>query len=194
MDKLYLLGVDPGLTNIGFALAEYTVKDGLHFIAVTTACMPASTCAAAKVIARETEQAIAQSKTLLDWLFGAGFIGDAPLYLCSEELSTPPSSAAVRKAGLGWGVVLGTILGRYPRAVALPAAHPKAIKHYVARNRSATKERVQLALEDHHPELQAMWPLGPRGGTGLVEHAADAAAALLYGATTTAFRSAAALL
>lgn len=170
---MIILGIDPGFANLGWAILLHDRET--RFLAVGTVTTEKTTHkrevrAASDNTRRLRELALALAE-IVEKRLAAFSLAD--VLLAAEEASHPRQAASAIKVGAAWGVVVA-----FAATADLPIVEvaPKDLKRIVAGNAGATKDGVQAALEALHPELAGLWPIGPRGGKELVEHACDAAA------------------
>jgi Holliday junction resolvasome RuvABC endonuclease subunit len=164
----HLLGVDPGLCHLGLAVLRVG-PGGCSFVA-TAVC---ETDKDERKTTRAAHGNTVRSRELRQW-YVRQIEQWKPLAVCAEELCQVRNSSAWGKICLSWGVVIGCT-GDLPIVEVSPKDRIKRITGL----RSATKMQVRDAMARRHPELASMWPTGPRGGEALIEHAADAASAVL---------------
>jgi Holliday junction resolvasome RuvABC endonuclease subunit len=169
-----VVGIDPGLGHLGVVLADVD-QDQVRFVrslAYETEKQPKKRNV--RATADNTDRLRIQIARLLEDVF----CDPMPVLLCAESLSFPRNAASSAKIAMMWG---GIVALCETAQVGIIEASPQEIKRWVTGATSAPKEVVRARVEALCPELVNLWPLGPRGGESLIEHAADAAAALLAG-------------
>lgn len=168
MAALRFLGIDPGLANLGWAVLE--VSDRACFRAVGTLetekiTRKGTVRAAADNTRRTMILAEAVGAILLEWEISL---------ICGEELSFMRNASAAAKNAMSWAAVVAVAaVGQ----VGVIEISPKDLQAAIVGLAGRAKVPVQRAMETRFPELAALWPLGPRGGGALVQHASDASAA-----------------
>jgi len=165
---MIVFGVDPGLAHLGVAVA----KLGPTQFRITYVISTERSDRKRKIRSVDDSTARLQSlsrelETLLD--------DYRPALLACEAPSYPRDAGTAAKIGMSWGAVVALAEARgIPVLVFTPQECKKALCGRI----SATKDEVQRKLEELYPGIGALWPRGARGGTALIEHAADAAAAI----------------
>lgn len=164
-----LIGLDTGLASFGIAVAEVT-SSGVRFERLDVwRTVPAS----AKRRLRKADDTADRVRTLAGYLHEL-IIETKPVALCVEAIALPfgrARSSVVSALGRARGIV--DAIAEVHRLPVLEET-PQRLKHAVAGAQNATKEAVRGALEATYAELRALWPVQAT----LVEHAADAAAAI----------------
>lgn len=161
---LWVLGVDPGFAKLGLAGVELP-KHGHRFM-WTKAFETKKSAKKREILA--TEDNVRRSQEIFDEFYRV--TGEPGLVaICTESQSWPRNASAIAKLGMFWGV-----LGSISRVRELPViqATPTQIKWGATRDRKATKESVQKAIEGHFPGL--VWPEAKTHK----EHCADALGAI----------------
>lgn len=141
-----IVGVDPGLANLGISLAEHTnqftkvLKMGLH---ETDKNVGANETASEANFRRA-----GQLYVWLDELFSSPLFLDVNL-IAAEAMSFPPNAANAAKMAMSWGVI-ASISKKYR----IPVLHftPKAIKLAVGQRNDLSKKDVQEALRLRFPD------------------------------------------
>jgi len=170
---MIILGIDPGFAHLGWAILLHDSET--RFVAVGTVVTEKTThkreVRAASDNTRRLRELSCALAEIVETKLAAFSLAD--VLLAAEEASHPRHASSAIKVGAAWGVVVG-----FAATADLPIVEvaPKDLKRIVTGRAAATKGGVQAALESRYPDLAALWPLGPRGGTDLVEHACDAAA------------------
>lgn len=164
-----LIGLDTGLASFGVAVADVT-SDGLRFESVEVwTTKPASK----KRRLRKADDTAERVRGLAGQL-NVLIIATEPVALCVEAVALPfgrARSSVVSALGRARGIV--DALAEVHRLPVLEET-PQRVKEASAGKTNASKEEVRAALEAAYPEIAAHWP----AQATLVEHAADAAAAV----------------
>lgn len=161
----YLLGIDGGLATFG--AARYRVERGeLHLAEVATFRTAKS---AKKRTVLASDDNVRRCRELVRAI--KAFCEPAPpAAICAEAMSFPRSASVAAKMAMAWGAVAALAEAwRCP----IVQASPQQIKTALCGNAKASKEDVQAAVELRFPGVA--WPRKAAD----VEHAADAAAAVL---------------
>jgi crossover junction endodeoxyribonuclease RuvC len=169
------LGIDPGFASLGFAAVE------LSAVVRVPRCWVERTEPSAKkrdvrqsedLVRRCRELTVALERTIAEW---------HPAVACAETMSWPRDMKAATRVALAWGVI-AAVLERH--GIALVQASPQEVKKAMCGSKSASKEDVQLAVEERVEAVT--WPTQKT----LVEHAADAVAVVLTCADSDVVRAA----
>jgi Holliday junction resolvasome RuvABC endonuclease subunit len=170
LPALSVVGLDPGLASFGYAVAELT-PPGLRFTRTGVwRTKPTARKRGIRKADSDTERVVGLAThvlTLLDTV--------RPVAVCIESGALP--YGRVRGSVVaGLGRVRGAVDALcHVAKVALLENSPQALKISVVGKANAGKAEVQAALEALYPELRDLWP----EQATLVEHAADAAAAVV---------------
>jgi len=162
---MVILGIDPGFASLGLAAVGVTA-DTERIIELAVIRTEKS---ASKLEVRASSDNVRRACELTKAL--SRFIDrHNPLAIAAESQSWPRNAGSSAKIGIAWGVVaaVATWYG-----LAIVQASPQRLKQVVCGSKSATKEDVIAAIEKRFPGVQ--WP-APKG---VIEHAADAAGAVI---------------
>lgn len=166
----YVLGIDPGFANFGYALAS--IVSGRFVFQRIGVLHTWKSEKKLKVLAASDN--VRRTRELHDELTGL-CSGLNIVAFTAESMSFPPNASSAAKMSLAWGVICSVAnqLGRIPIA----EASPIQIKTAVTKRRTASKLQVQQALEALDPVLfGAFTKSAPKGDH---EHAFDAAGSVL---------------
>lgn len=174
MGATNILGIDPGLANLGVAVVAVDLRADLVAQVLHVDTLQTDYLARKRDLRvatdntrRARELSVALQKLDKQYPIGA---------VCAEELSHPRSASAAIKVAIAWGAIVNFAAARSIPIVELP---PQVIKRSVAGAKSASKQRVKAALDELY--LAVPWPYGERGGSDKIPHAADALAAATAG-------------
>jgi crossover junction endodeoxyribonuclease RuvC len=134
----YLLGVDPGLRNLGTALVELLPK-GEMFLEMDWFCTLESP---KKLKILSTSDNVRRVKEVASFL-GEKIQRGTMIAICAESMSFPRNASSSAKIGMCWGV-LGAFSDYFD--VPIIQASPQEIKKAVCGIRNASKEDIQNAL------------------------------------------------
>lgn len=176
MKSVYVIGFDPGLSNLGYAVARiYTNLDPTSRL---TALQDIVTCGVittdkcdkkTKVLAsddnvrRAREMWTAMQKIATEY---------RPSCVCSESQSIPRNAANAAKTSFSWGLIAAFV-----QSLDIPMAQvsPQAMKKTLCGKRDASKEEIEAAVRSAFPETGPM--LDSLNKTKR-EHAADSVGAI----------------
>lgn len=170
---LKLIGIDPGLTRFGVAVAELPDLGSGRPRFIHVDVWRTEPSAELKRKLRKMDDTAERVGILAEQLHDLVQL-HRPFALCIEALALPYNKIQLQVA-----VVLGRVRGIVD---ALAKVHhlavleemPQRLKKLATGKKGASKAEVQTALEREYPELRAMWP--PQ--KTLVEHAGDACATI----------------
>lgn len=173
-----LLGLDPALAKLGYALVEFPTGDPsisnpvvLKMGVVTTekSDKKRNVLAAEDVVRRVRELGRGLTAELGDRFGGARVV-------CAEAMSFPRNASAAAKVAMAWGLVVGYMdwFGGLP----LCQASPQEVKRAVCCRRDASKEAVEAAMRNRFVD-QDLVALMPRVRPSDREHAYDALAVVM---------------
>lgn len=172
---LKLIGLDPGLANFGWSIAELpNLGSGKpRFInAGAWRTEPSKELKRLRKMDDTAERCTHLAELLRDLVEA-----HRPIALCVEAIALP------YRPGRGMQISVISALGRVRGLIDMLAAErqlavleesPQRVKKLIAGTIGATKATVQEALEREYPELRSIWPTQ----LTLLEHAADACAAI----------------
>lgn len=172
---LRLIGLDPGLANFGWSVAELpnigSGKPCFHSVGVWRT-EPSKELKRLRKMDDTAERCTYLAEQLNDLV-----LAHRPVALCVEAIALP------FRPGRGMQTSVVSALGRVRGLIDMLAVHhqlpvleesPQRVKKLTAGTIGATKASVQQALELEYSELRALWP--PQ--KTLLEHAADACGAI----------------
>lgn len=162
-----ILGLDPGFSNIGFAVARLTAST-LH-LERAGVFNTAPSDKKRKVLS--TDDNFRRAKEISEFLSMLCAEFDVKL-ICAESMSYPPSASAAAKMAMCWGALA---MLSYKKSIPLIQASPQEIKLNVCGSKSASKLDVENAVQSHL-DIDSHLVKVPRGKR---EHAFDAGAAIL---------------
>jgi crossover junction endodeoxyribonuclease RuvC len=173
-----ILGVDPGLANMGLALVrlepDREVVEGLSII---------RTKKSEEKKVRVSDDNVRRAQELGDKLLSVGRRFNIVM-IAAEAMSFPEDASSAGKMSISWGV-----LALFARIHGIPIeqASPQAIKRVLCGDPKASKKEVEFALlrryGNHIEDLV-------EGPAGLAEHAFDALGAIVAKLGTEAVRQA----
>lgn len=138
--SVFILGIDPGLANFGYAVVEFASwGKKLHKLGLVR-----TEKSAKKVGVRASDDNTRRAREIFQPT--TSLISDYKIkVICAEAMSFPRSSSASHKLGISWGIVvsLSSIFG-----LPIVQASPQDIKSHLCGNKKASKEDVQLALSE----------------------------------------------
>jgi len=161
-----IIGVDPGFACLGLARVALLPGGGERVECLEVIRTEAS---ARKREIRATDDNLRRAGELAAAL--DGWIGPDVVAICSESQSWPRNAATTAKVGMCWGVIAAVA---HRHGLPVLQASPQEIKRAVAGRKTASKGEIMVALECRYDDLPP-WP----AQKGLVEHAADALAAVV---------------
>lgn len=166
----FILGVDPGFANFGWALIR--LEGGKEYVHALGVINTEKSDAKRKVLASDDNfrRARELAKRLRQ-------IATTPTAVCAESMSFPRSSSVAAKIAMSWGV-----LADYCQASDSPMfmATPKELKRAVCGNAAASKEDVQAAMRKRFSDQNLDEMLVKEGiPKGKWEHSFDAIAAIV---------------
>lgn len=171
----YILGVDPGFANFGWAL----VRLGPDSETVVDMGVLLTEKSAAKQNVLASNDNFRRARELARMIRGLKSMTQLvePLAVCAESMSFPRSSSVAAKMAMSWGV-----LADYCESQDVPMfmATPKELKRAVCGDASASKETIQKALKDRYPSTDLLKLPGMADVPGgKREHPFDALAAIV---------------
>lgn len=175
MTSSYVLGIDPGLENLGIATATYDEAHGWQFQSVRVSVTKPETKSAG-VMADIKRRVAIHCREIKDAVMeGRKRWGGLPAAFCVESAVFPSGRGAQKRTIHALARVAGMIEG-LAAGMEVPVIErsPQRIKAAIAGSADAEKEDVQRFVQLLHPELAAMWP----ERVALHEHAGDAAGVL----------------
>ena len=142
---IYLLGVDPGFANIGWALVK--LEDDLDSKPILVDMGLVSTEKSSKkqkVLASDDN--FRRAREISKHLSRLIFAPDKKLIagICAESMSFPRNASAAGKVAMAWGVLADVC---ETRRICMLMASPKQVKKTVCGIGTASKEEVQTALQ-----------------------------------------------
>ena len=170
--KPLLLGIDPGLAHLGYALVEVK-SEGFEVVrtldGVVMDCIETSK-SHKKLAVKASDDNTKRARFMFDHLHQIFKEADQIRAICVEAMSYPRNSSASHKMGVSWGLVvaLSCLYG-----VPIVQASPQEIKDVVCGNKQASKDDVQRALSQQFQVPLDTWTKGRR------EHPFDALGAVL---------------
>lgn len=171
----YVLGVDPGFANFGWALvrleAESETVIGMGLLSTEKSGAKQNVLASNDNFrrARELSRMLRDLKAMTQLV--------EPVAVCAESMSFPRSSSVAAKMAMSWGV-----LADYCESqdVSMFMATPKELKRAVCGDATASKEDVQKALIKRFPSTDLFQVPGMSGiPKSKHEHPFDALAAIV---------------
>jgi len=190
MADIYVLGIDPGFKNVGYALvrlcrsSEEIVRMGV--IRTDKSSKKQRVLASDDNVRRTREIAL---ELLAQLGVGPGNLSDTMVKgLAAESMSFPRNASAAAKMAMSWGVI-----GCLAALMDLPLVQssPQAIKKCLCGTRDASKEEVQASLDARYGGvLRERLGKVPRS---LLEHPYDALGSVVAGLDSDTFRMARAL-
>lgn len=148
MKSIVVMGVDPGLANLGYALVELSTskigvlrvedKPILGFIGTELSDK--------KRGVRVSDDNTRRARELYEPLASLIKAHDVKV-ICAEAMSYPRSSSASHKMGISWGIIVGLSC---QFTLPITQASPTEIKKMVCGNGSASKEDIQKTLATQH--------------------------------------------
>ena len=165
---MIIFGIDPGLAHLGVAVAD------LNPLRFRYTCVVSTEKSDRKRKIRSVDDSTARLQELVRQLTTLMEVYNPAAFAC-EAPSYPRDAGTAAKIGMSWGAVVALA-----EACSLPVLvyTPQECKKALCGRISATKDEVQRKLEELYPGIGALWPRGARGGTALIEHAADACSAI----------------
>ena len=166
---VHVLGLDPGLTNLGVCVVRITKSQEtpIFFHVVRTKPSPK------KMKIRSSDDAARRIRIVHDELCSV-VEKYKPVAVCVESMSYPRNSSSSAKIGMVFGSIVSIANGS---STVLLQATPQEIKKSVCSKRDASKQEVYEALR-HRYGLEATSPLADLPKT-LREHPADALGAIV---------------
>lgn len=171
--NVYVLGIDPGLANMGVALVSIGATEAedrverLMIFRTEKSDKKKGILAAADMM--ERGRLISGSlKTVFRDFPGA------IKAVCTESFSPPRNASAAAKIALSFGVLLA-VLDDLP----LLQVSPQDLKKKVAQSKTASKEDVQKALDERFSGVPAALLCDKRIANSYREHAYDALGAVV---------------
>jgi len=162
---MVVLGIDPGFSSMGWALASVEGK----VVDVTLAGVFRTDKDTKKTNTRSSEDNIRRAGLLHDCLC-ATIRGACPRLIATETMSWPRNAGVVAKMGIAWGVI-ACAARQYN--IPIVQASPMVLKRAVTGNGKASKEEMIAHIKARFPNLEL-----PKQET-LQEHAADAAGSII---------------
>lgn len=172
MSRAVLLGLDPGLANLGIAVVEL-VGGGdklVHLDVMRTekSAKKRDVLASDDNLRRAREVSVRLMSVFTTYKIAA---------ICAESMSFPRSSSAAAKMAMCWGAAAMLVA---QNDIPLVQASPQEIKQTVCGRKDASKEDVEAAVRARYPNAHGLFsgrapPIAP----SYREHAYDAAAAIM---------------
>lgn len=138
-----VLGIDPGLANMGVCVVELDGKDikvvFLEVLATQKSSKKKEVLASSDTVRRARELANA---------LNAVVVRQRPMVMAVEAMSYPRNASSAAKTAVSWGV-LATLAELFD--LPMVQASPQDMKKALCGNRSASKVEVQKELESHFP-------------------------------------------
>jgi crossover junction endodeoxyribonuclease RuvC len=182
--KAYILGIDPGLANFGWALVDFSnqgeklVECGV--IRTEKSDEKRNVLASDDNFRRTRDVA----KPLLTLFKKYDFAA-----ICAESMSFPRSSSAAAKMAMTWGAI-AMLAVEYNLPVS--QASPQEIKKTLCGRKDASKEEIEEAVKKRYPTMEGLLD-EQKLANSYREHAYDAGAAIITALETSevirAFRS-----
>jgi Holliday junction resolvasome RuvABC endonuclease subunit len=171
----YVLGIDPGLENLGIAVATYDDEHGWQFQSLRVSVTKPETERGGVMADIKRRVAMHCREIKAAVMEGRERWGGAPAAFCVESAVFPSGRGAQKRTIHALARVAGMIEG-LAAGMEVPVIErsPQRIKAAIAGTPDAEKEDVQRFVQLLHPELAAMWP----AKLSLHEHAGDAAGVL----------------
>lgn len=142
MSNLYVLGLDPGFANIGYAITRLTAEGlepvALGLIQTKKSDKKLNVLSADDNFRRGKEIARALKKLVETPPGGTGkFIA-----ICAERQSFPRNASAAAKVAMCWGILC---LLAVDTGLPFISASPQEIKKHLCGKANASKEEIQIA-------------------------------------------------
>lgn len=163
------LGIDTGLAHFGYALISFEDPSDPKLLTLNCLQTQKSKQKANVLASADNVRRARELTCCLEPIFSEANI------VCAESISWPRNASAVGKLGMSWGVAaaLAEIHG-----LPFVAASPQQIKKRMTGSASASKQRVQEAVNGVFPRL-ADFLERARIPQSRHEHPVDAVAAIL---------------
>ena len=131
-----VLGIDPGLASLGYALVELTSED---VIVLSMGCVRTKKTDAKRKV-RASDDNIERIREVFRNLYP---LTDGIMAICSESQSWPRNASACAKVGMAWGVI-----GALSELMDVPILQvsPQQLKKVVCGDGTASKAEVAAAL------------------------------------------------
>lgn len=164
---LYLLGLDPGFANTGYAVVRIAPTSKVEAAGVL---VTKKSDKKKKILS--TDDNFSRAKAISLFLSNLLDTWDIAL-VCAESMSFPPSASAAAKMAMCWGVV--ACLAQ-TRGIPVFQASPQEVKVAVHGSKSASKEEVEASVIKKGFDISDLLKGTARS---LHEHAYDATAVVL---------------
>lgn len=165
---IFVLGVDPGLANMGWSVVElHSHTEVLHECGVqrTEPSGKKRKVLASDDNLRRAREMAAELARLFD-VYSISAI-------CAESMSFPRNSSAAAKMAMCWGAVASFA---HLHNLSVIQSSPQELKKVVCGSKSASKEDVGQAVRIRFADVDKLLTLVPPGRR---EHAYDATAAIM---------------
>lgn len=167
--EVYVLGVDPGFASFGVAVVR--LDRALEQVVAVQVLRTQKSSKKQNVKAADDNfhraQEIASNLHTLVKLW-------QPMAIAAEAMSFPRNASAAAKVAMAWGLLVDlSVVYSLP----MVQATPQEIKKILCRDKSATKEQVQEALQTRYPDQFATFTKEVPGGQW--EHGFDAVGAVV---------------
>lgn len=171
-----VVGVDPGFAALGLAAVDIT--PGVERIIEASVIRTEKSHRKLDVRASDDNVRRATELSAGMCVFCSRF---RPIALACEAQSWPRNAGSSAKVGIAWGVVAAV---GYRFGIPIVQVSPQQLKHAVVGKKTASKDEVIEAIERRFPAVS--WPTP----TSIIEHAADAVAAVIACSDSQAIRMA----
>ena len=147
-----VLGLDTGFANVGWTIAEMTKSvDAWGGIKIIAMGHLETKGASKKLNVKSADDNFERARTIARELVRV-MDEHAPNIVCAEALSFVPSSQAMCKVGMCFGII-ATLVASYD--VPFLQASPKEIKHAVTGKAQASKVEIQNAIDEGFQNVPA---------------------------------------
>lgn len=164
MNRIFVVGIDPGFASCGVTVAELLAETELVYLMDVITTEKSSK----KRSVRASEDNVTRAIKIFNDLHN--LIPRKTIAFCAEAQSWPRNASASAKVGIAWGVICAVAedLG-----IPILQATPKEIKKCVCGKGTASKLEVQEALVQRYGSLPLPKQKGKR------EHVCDALGAIV---------------
>ena len=159
-----ILGIDPGLANLGLADFQIHALDDVYIDLVHIVTEKSDK----KRKVRASDDNLRRISELYNGV--AALVHPETIAICAESQSWPRNSGACAKVGMAWGVI-GSIAQMH--RIPVLQSSPQEIKRKIAGAKNASKADVRKALNKLYPSIR--WPSTVKGK----EDTGDALAAVV---------------
>jgi Holliday junction resolvasome RuvABC endonuclease subunit len=163
---MFLLGVDPGFANFGWALCDY---EGGDLVPLRMGTISTEKDKRRVLVCEDNVKRFRKLSAAFDSVVVQSGGDRNSIAICAESMSFPRNASASAKVAMAWGLILSYDLPLIQRS-------PQEVKLAVAGSRSASKAKIETILTRSHPTIPMLLGGVPKSRW---EHPVDAFAVVV---------------